>query len=324
LSNPIFKILSPVLLALAALSAGAQSYPERPIRFIIPSGPGINIDVLYRLAATEAANTLGKPLVVENLAGAGGRIGLGQLTRAKPDGYTISAVTAPYAVFGPLGDPSYEFAVYKHYDPLMRGFEDQFLLWANPKAPFRSPAQFLAYAKSNPGKLNLATGGMGTAGHLAFERFRALLGIDVLAVHYKATGPAVTDVVAGRADIIVQAVGSMRGYADQGRVVPIMSFSTTRSEYYPEVPTVAEAGLPGYEMQIWTGIIAPHGTPAEIVERLNQAFISAFRSPALRRKLEEGQQQFRGGTPQDFGRIIQSDTERWRPVFEKAGLRLSP
>jgi tripartite-type tricarboxylate transporter receptor subunit TctC len=305
---------------LAAADARAQSYPSKPIRMIVPFPPGGPIDVMGRLVGERLSQGIGQTVVIENRPGAGAVIGSKAAASAEPDGYTL--------LFGSSGSLAVTPALYKNagYDPV-KSFapvaaiaEGPMLMAAHPAMP-KTVAALVAHAKANPGALNYGSG-LGTPPHIALGLFRLLTKTDVLYVPYQGAAPAITDLMAGRLHFIFDSPGVLLPHIEHGKLNALAVTSPARSADLPGVPTMAEAGYPDFVMTFWTGVVAPAGTPAAVVERLNRVINDGLRSDEMKKSLARFRVEPRPGTPQNFAAFIASESKKWADVISSAGIKV--
>jgi len=308
-----------VALTLLASAAAAQGYPARPVRLIIPFPPGGSNDIVGRMVAAQLGDRLGQQVVVDNRGGAGGTIGTDLAARAPADGYTLLLVSTAYA---------FNTSIYRKlpYDPAT-SFTPVALLGSgpgvlvvNPALPVHSVGELVAAAKARPGKLNNASAGIGSFQHLASELFRLQAGIQWLHVPYKGGGPAMVDLMAGQADVSVGSLIQMLPHIRSGKLKALGTTGAKRSPVLPDVPTVAEAGVPGYEATNWWGFLAPAGTPAGVVERLNQEVAAVQASAETKRRFETEGAEAAQMSPAEFGAFIAAETAKWARVVKEAGI----
>ena len=299
----------------------AQSWPARPIRFIVPFAPGGGGDVVGRIVAQRMSEQLGKPLVIDNRGGAGGTLGVEIAVKSAPDGYTILlGNTGPIAV-GP--------AIYSklQYDPLrdlqavtmIASFPN--ILVVNVAQPFKTVQELVAYAKRSPGKLNFASAGTGTSTHLAAELFKSVAAIDIVHVPYKGGAAAVTDVIGGQIAMYFGTLPSALPLAKAGKMRALGVTSLKRSPAAPEVPTIAESGYPGFETAAWYGTMVPIGTPKDIVAKLDAATLAILKLPDIRERLAQEGSEPMGSTPAQFAVYIKSEVIKWGAVVRAAGIK---
>jgi tripartite-type tricarboxylate transporter receptor subunit TctC len=309
-------------LALAAMLFAdvsfADDYPSRPIRLIVPYAPGGGADTVARIVAKRVGETIGQPIVIENRGGAGSIIGTDMVAKAEPDGYTL--------LLGQSGPISINPAVYKdlRYDPI-RDFAPismttayPYILVVNAKQPAKSLQDFVTLAKSKPGSLNYGTTGIGAANHLVTELFSSKAGLKMTHVPYRGTALAVADLVAGQVDVVFGDPISVLSHIQAGTLRALAVTSKERSAVAPDVPTVSESGYPGFDAIAWHGILAPAGTPAVIVQKLNGEIVKALQNPETRTLLVNQAMQTVGNTPEEFAAFIKQDIAIWKAVATEA------
>jgi tripartite-type tricarboxylate transporter receptor subunit TctC len=307
--------------ALAADSAASTNYPSRPIRMIVPQAPGSASDTVARIIAQELTTRLKQQVVVDNRPGGALLLGLDLTSKSNPDGYTIG-----YAMIGALAiSPNVvskpPLNVLKDLQPIAQTTTGQMLLAAGPATPFKSIKEVIAYAKQNPDKLNYASSGVGTPGHVGFELFKYMTGTSIVHVAYKGGAAGIVDLMAGRVQLMLESTNSITPYAKANRVRGLAVSGPKRSEALPEIPTMIEAGVPGYEATTWTGIVAPVGMPRPIVARLNAEIVRMAASPSYKEKVEAIGSDPMSGTPEQFGAFIRSESAKWAAVVKRAGVR---
>ena len=310
------------LLLCATALAIAQSYPNKPIRLIAPSTPGDAPDVIARLIALRLSPVLGQPVVVENRPGAGGVIGSEVAAKSAPDGYTL--------IMGNAGSHGINAAVYsklpydiqRDFSPVSQVAIAPNVMVINPAIPAKSVTDFIAYAKSQPGKLSYASGGNGSSAHMSMELFKAMSGVDILHVPYKGSSPALTDVMAGQVAVFIGNMPPAAPLIKAGKLRALAVTTKTHSALMPELPTVSEAGLAGYETVAWFGVLAPTGTPPDIVKKLSTEIGKIARSPEMREKLLAMGAEPIGGTPEAFKAVIDSDIAKWKVLAQKEGIKV--
>ncbi len=307
------------LVAMPAISR-AQTYPSRPIRWIVGYTPGGTTDVLARLLAEPLGKRLGQQVVVENRPGAGNNIGTELVVSAEPDGHTILLVNPANGINTSLYK-KLTFNFVEDIAPVAGITRSPNIMEINPKVPAKTVAEFIAYCKANPGKVNMASSGVGTSVHMSGELFKAMTGVDMVHVPYRGAAPALTDLIAGNADVLFDNLPSSIGHVRAGALRALAVTTAERSPALPDVPTVAET-VPGYEASAWFGIGAPKRTPPEIIARLNKEVNEILDDPAMVKRLAE-----LGGTPlrmspQEFGGVIVDETAKWKKVVEFAGVKL--
>ncbi|SDH04410.1 Bug family tripartite tricarboxylate transporter substrate binding protein [Propionivibrio dicarboxylicus] len=297
------------------------TYPDRPIRLVVPFPPGGGVDIYARLVQPELAKQLGQPIVIENKAGAGGMIGTDQVAKAAPDGYTLAA--------GNIATFAMNAGVYKNmpYDPvkdltpIIQTVMVPYVLVVNPSVPARSVKELIAYAKANPGKLMYGSSGNGSGQHMAAELFKSKTGTDMLHVPYKGVGAMVIDLMAGHVQLAIADLASLMPHVKSGKLRALAVCGAARSAEYPDLPTVIEAAnLPGYETIGWQGIAAPAGLPKEVIKRLNEAFNKAQSELSVKEKLISTSLTPVGGAAEEFARYIQKETAKWAKVAKDINL----
>jgi tripartite-type tricarboxylate transporter receptor subunit TctC len=307
--------------ALPALprAALAQAYPSRPVTVVVFVGAGGTPDIIARLLGQALTQRLGQSMVVDNRPGAGGNLALQAVARAPADGYTLLQVATPHAINVTLYEKS-NVNVARDIVPIAGTNYDSFVLLVNPSFPAKTIPEFIAYAKANPGKVNLASSGSGNLSHLAAEMFRMLTGIDIVHVPYRGTPAAHAALLAGEVHFMCDAVGSALPNIQSGRLRALGVSATTRMRVLPDVPPIADF-VPGYEVTGWLGYGAPKGTPAEIIERLNKEVNAVLAEPAINAKLLELGSTPRPGSAADFGKLVSDDIDKWGKVVRFAGLK---
>jgi tripartite-type tricarboxylate transporter receptor subunit TctC len=302
-----------------ATRAFAQSYPSRPIRWIVSFAAGGANDIVARLMGPYLSEKLGQQIIVEDRGGAGGNIGMAAVLASPPDGYTIGFVAPNNAINATLYDKlPYDFI--RDSVPVAGTMLLTNVLVVHPSVPARTVAEFIDYVKANPGKVNFASSGTGASPHMSAELFKAMTGIDMIHVPYRGAGPAMTDLIPGRVQLMFDNLPSSIEHIRSGQLRALGVTATRRSEALPDVPTIGET-VPGYEVNVWNGIVAPKGTPPEIVDTLNRAVNAALADPRLQARFAE-----LGGapmpmTPAQFGRLVADETEKWAKVVKFSGAK---
>lgn len=309
------RLVACVLLAAGAASmASAQDYPSKPIRLISTYAPGSSVDIIARLIAKPLSEQMGQPVVVENKPGAGGDIATDLVAKSPKDGYTIGFASPAPLVFNPMMRKSMPFAP-GDVTPITLLATGPNVLLVNPDFPAKNLTELIAYIKANPGKVAYASAGNGTSGHLAGELFKYLTGTDILHVPYKGNAEAVTDVLAGRVQMVFSGVPPIRAQVESGKLRAIAIADFKRAKQLPGVPTMAEAGLPGAESGAWYGVLAPAGTPPAVLDRLNAEFVKALQRPEVRAQFDQLGIDPVGNSRADFDKMIASEIVRWKPLF---------
>ena len=313
--------LALVALTCAVLApAQAQTYPSRPIRLIVPFGPGGGNDLLARITALKLTESMGQPVVVENRPGASGVIGTQAVQRAAPDGYTIVIGGTPLTVNQTLRkDIPYD--VLKDFTPISLLVLQPNVLVVNPSVPATTLKDLLAMAKAQPGKLNYATGSNGSAPHLSGELMKVMGGVDIVQVPYNGAAPAMNAVLSGEVTIAFDQPATSLPHIQAGKLRPIAVTSAARSPQLPNVPTMAEAGLPGFEVNSWFGIIGPANMPKDIAARLSSEFAKALNSPDVRDRLTQQGFTVVGGTPEEMGAFLKADVANFKRIIEASKMK---
>jgi tripartite-type tricarboxylate transporter receptor subunit TctC len=307
--------------ALPAVSriARAQAYPTRPVRIIVGLAAGGPADIVARLIAQWLSERLGQPFVVENRTGAATNIATEAVVRAPADGYTLLFVTAANAINTSLYE-KLNFNLSRDIVPVASLIRAPSVMEVNPSVPARTVPEFIAYAKANPGKLTMASSGIGTPSHVFGELFKFMTGVNLVHVPYRGAAPALADLLAGQVQVLFDPMPNPIEYIKAGKVRPLAITTATRSEALPDVPTVSEF-VPGYEGSFWFGVGAPKATPADIVEKLNKEVNAALDDPKMKSRLADLGGTVLPGSPADFGKLIAEETEKWAKVIKFAGIK---
>lgn len=307
--------------ALPAVSrfAWAQAYPTRPVRIIVPVPPGGALDILARLMGQWLSERLGQPFVIENRAGAGTNIGVEAVVRASADGYTLLLIPGSVTVNATLYE-KLNFNFIRDIVPIAMISSLPLVMEVNPSVPARTVAEFIAYAKSNPGKVSMASSGNGTPQHVAGELFKMMTGVDMLHVPYRGGAPALTDLIGGQVQVMFSPLPESIESIKAGKVRALAVTTAARSEALPELPTVADS-VPGFEAGTWQGIGAPKNTPAEIVERLNKEINAALADPKIKAHLAVLGSVPMPMSPANFEKMIVAETEKWAKVIRAANIK---
>ena len=304
-----------------AARAQAPEWPSRPVRFIVPYPPGGPTDIVGRIVAQSVQGPLGQPFVVENRAGANGLIGSEQAARAAPDGSTF-LVNASAHVIVPHLTPNMPIDVLADFAPVTNIAAVPLWLVVNPGLPVRSVADFIAYARANPGRIAYASSSQGGAPHLAGELFKLMTGTDLVHVPYRGSGPAGQDLIAGTVQAMFDSVPASAGAVRDGRLRALGVTTRNRIAPFPDLPTIAEAGVPGYEISTWYGIWAPARTPSAIIARLQQAVATAARNPETRARFDALGAEPVADSPEDYARFVRAEFDRWGKLVRDARIKL--
>ena len=304
-----------------ALSALAQDYPSRPIRVVVPYSAGGSSDGPMRVIAQEMSKQLGQQMVVENKPGQGAMIGSADVVKAPPDGYTLLLASNPNAISPSLyskltHDPVEDFA------PISLLASEQAVLLVHPSVPVKTVQELIAYARQRPGKLDYSSSGNGSAQHLFMAMFTSMAGIELNHIPYKGSAQAVTDLLGGQVAAAMPGLAAMRSHIKEGRARALAVTGARRSPAVPDVPTMIESGVKGYELYVWMGMLAPKGTPAPVIERLHREFVSALRAPAVKSFMDAAAIEPVGSTPAEFGAFFREERARWAKIVRDTGARV--
>jgi tripartite-type tricarboxylate transporter receptor subunit TctC len=304
----------------AATSAVAQPYPAKPIRMILPFPAGAPSDIVGRVIGQKLSEQMGQNFVPDNRAGAGGNLALGMAAQAAPDGYTV-VVTSPTIAISPSLYSKLTYDAAKDLAPVARLATIENVMVVHPSVPAKTLKQFVALARSQPGRLNYGSGGAGTTNHLANELLKHLEKINMVHVPYKGATLATVAAMSGEVDEVIVSIASILPLIRQGKVRPLAVLSPKRVATLPEVPTAEEAGVKGFRMSIWYGLLAPAGTPREIIARLNREAVRALESADLRQRMEAMSIEPWPGTPEEMGELVRTETARYATIIKSAGIR---
>ena len=308
---------------LGAPSALAQApFPTKPVRLVVPFPAGGTTDILARAAAQKLSETLGQQVIVDNRPGAGGNIGAELVAKAQADGYTLLMGTVGTHAINPSLYAKMPYDHVKDFAPVILVAGVPNVLVVNPDLPFKTVADVVAYAKANPGKLNFASSGSGTSIHLSGELFKVMAGVQMTHVPYKGSAPALTDLIGGQVQLMFDNLPSALPQIKGGKLRAVAVTSTTRAAALPDVPTVAESGLPGFESSSWFGILAPAGTPKDIIAKINTDVQKWLSTPEAKEKLLGQGANAAGGSPEDFAKHIQAETAKWAKVVKESGAKV--
>jgi tripartite-type tricarboxylate transporter receptor subunit TctC len=316
-------LLASILLLAGLPAARADTYPAKPITVVVPAAPGGVTDLIARALGERLSTNLGQPVVIENKPGASNQLAAEMVARAAPDGYTLLVSPEATFVINPYLFSKLHYDPAKDFVPVAGLISIHQALIANPALPAQNVGELIALAKRKPGGLNYGTYGVGSTGHLNMEMFQRMAGVNLVAIHYKGATPALTDVIAGNIQLMFISVGSAVQPLQAGEIKVLAVGSRERLPRLPDIPTVAESGVPGFEATSWFGLFAPAATPSPIVERLNALARSALADPQLRAKLLEPQFfEPMAGSPADFAAFIKRDGEKWHDVIRAANVKL--
>jgi len=300
--------------------AGAADYPTRPVRWIVPYPPGGGTDITARIIGQWLSERLGQQFVIENKPGAGNNLGTDAMISAAPDGYTVLLTNPANAINATLYQ-KLSFNFLRDSAPVAGIMRVPNVMEVNPSVPAKTVAEFIAYAKANPGKVNWATSGNGTSVHLSGELFKMMTGVNLLHVPYRGSAPALTDMISGQVHLMFDNMPPSLPHIQAGKLRALAVTTAVRSEALPDVPTVAET-VPGYEASAYYGMSAPKGTPPEIIEKLNKEINAALADPKIKARLAELGGMLIPGTPADFGKLVADETDKWAKVIKAGGVTL--
>jgi tripartite-type tricarboxylate transporter receptor subunit TctC len=322
--TPVHKAaLGAVLLAasLASGAAAAQTYPSKPIRIVVPFTPGGSTDILARSLGQKLNEAWKQPVIVENRPGAGGAIGAELVAKAAPDGYTLLMGHIGTLAVNPTFYPKLPYDAVKSFAPVALIASVPNVLVVHPSVPAKDVAELVALAKAKPGSLTYSTGGNGSAAHLAMEYFKLQTGTDIVHVPYKGAAPAVTDVVAGQVSMTMTGAPALMPHVQAGKLRALGVSSPKRLAAFPQLPTIAEAGVKGFDATQWYGVVAPAGTPADVVRKLNAEIRAIMQSPEMQERLRTEGAIATVSTPEEFAKLIAAEIERWGKVIRTAGMK---
>jgi len=299
--------------------AKAQAYPTRPVRIIVAAVPGGGLDILARLFGQWLSERLRQPFVIENRPGGGNNIGTEAVVRAPADGYTLLMVNVTNVINSTLYE-KLNFNFIRDIAPIAGVDREPYVIVVHPSVPAKTVPEFIAYAKANPGKINMASAGTGTGSHVTGELFKMMTGVSMAHVPYRGTGAALTDLLGGQVQVMVATMPSAIEYIRAGKLHALAVTTAARSEALPDIPAVGDF-LPGFEASTWYGVGAPRNTPAEIIDKLNKEINSALADPKMKAKLADLGGMVLGGSPADFRKLIAEETEKWGKVIRAANIK---
>ena len=316
-----FRTLPAVVCALAFSNSFAQAWPEKPIKFVIAAPAGSSIDVLGRTIGDKLKERIGQPAIVDNKPAAGGTVATTEVARAAPDGYTmLMGFNGPLSIAPLLQKVPYD--VQKDLAPVIITSSQPNVLAVTSQLPVNSVQELVAYAKANPGKLNFASVGNGSSSHLNAELLKAMAGIDIVHIPFNGSPPAVTATIQNETQMIFAVMQPLQPQILAGKLRALAVTSAKRFPLLPDLPAIAESGYPGFDALAWNGVLVPAGTPKAIVQRLNAEINAVLKDPDVVQKMHAAGFDLVGGTPEDFGNLIKSETAKWVPVIRKAGVKV--
>ncbi len=316
------RFLLCAIFAMALVSPAVAQYPDKSIRFIVPQAAGSNTDLYSRLIAAEMSKTLGQQIVIENKPGAAFTVGLDAIAKAPPDGYTIGMGLIGGLAIAPHMVAKLPYDIEKDFAPVAQVSNGFLILAVSPKSPLNSVKEVIDYAKQNPGKLSNASSATGSPGHVGGELFKYMADVKITHVPYRGGSGAVNDLIAGHVDLMFEGLQSIAPHVREGRVKGIGVSGAKRSAAFPDMPTIEEAGVPGYLATTWLGVVAPAKTPRDIIDKLNKAVNDALKSPPVVAHFKLPGDEAVGGTPEDYARLIKNDNAKWKDVVARSGARL--
>ena len=311
-----------LLAACLPLAAAAQDWPTKPVRLVVPYPPGGNVDVAARTVAEELQKGLGQPVIVENRAGAGGMLAAEHVARSAPDGHTLFVAANGPLLFSPtiFGRPA-AYHWQKDFLPISTLTMTPLVLQVHPSVPAQTVGELLDLLRRKPDAMTMASPGAGTTNHLLSERMQAISGVKWTTVHYKGNAPALNDLLGGQVQFSFDQVSVAQRFVKEGRLRALAAVSDKRLPWLPDVPTLAEQGVKGVDGQTFTGVLAPAGTPAAVVNRLSELIRKLLQDPAIVQKFYAGGSEARGMTPQDFAAYLQREEATWLPIIKAANIR---
>ena len=310
-----------IVCAVGATASIAQTWPNRPVRIIVPLAPGGGSDILARLMAQHMGETLGQTFIVENKPGAGTVIGAELAAKSAPDGYTLYA-TSPNIVINHGLHPKLNYDALRDFAPISQWVSFSNLLVVNPSMPVNSVQELIDYARSRPGQINYGSSGNGATTHLGMELLKVMTGIDIVHVPYKGSAPAMADLLSGQVSLMLDAGATSNRQIKAGKLRVLAVTGSTRSVLNPEVPTIAESGVPGYDSSVWIGLFAPAGTAPEIIEQLYATISQVLKKSEVRTKLLAQEMEPVGSTPAEFGALVKSELDKWLKVIKAANVKI--
>ncbi len=306
---------------IGALSVRAQSYPNRPIRVVVPFSPGGAVDGPMRVIADELSKRLGQGIVVDNKPGAGATIGADIVAKSPADGYTLLLASQTNAISATLY-PQLSFDPVEDFTPVSLIAREPGVLVVNPALPVKNLQEFIAYVKARPGQVDYASSGNGSGQHLFAALLASMTGVKMNHIPYRGSGQATTDLIGGRVQMSIPGMAGMLGHIRAGRLRALAVTGATRAPQLPDVPTIAEAGVPGYEAYVWMGLLAPKGTPAAVVDRLNRELLAVLATDEVKRYMANASIEVVGSTPAQFGIFFRQEKDRWAKVVRETGAKI--
>jgi tripartite-type tricarboxylate transporter receptor subunit TctC len=318
----VSRLFAAAVAFLFALPAASQIFPTKPMRIVVPFTPAGAVDIATRAVANEMTRVLGQPVAVENKPGAGGNLGVLDVARSAPDGYSMVMSTSGIQAINPALYAKMPLDPNKELAPVAPIVSLSNVLVVHPSVPARSVNEVIALARKNPGKWTYASSGNGTSIHMSGAMFTQMTGTDILHIPYKGSAPAVTDLLAGQTNMMFDNIPSSLPHIKSGKLIAIATTGAKRDPALPDLPTVAEAGVPGYESGVWFGIMVPVATPKEIIDRLNAAAVQATKSPTFVKRMTDLGYNIIPGTPEDMAKMLDTELKRWGPIVKASGAKV--
>jgi tripartite-type tricarboxylate transporter receptor subunit TctC len=320
----MFRLVRTTAIGLACAagvsSAAAQSWPTRPVTMVVPFTAGTTSDIIARAMVERLSQTLGQPFVIDNRGGAGGNIGGAVLAKAAPDGYTLMLATTGPAATNKLMYKSLTFDPQRDFAPIVLVGKAPVIISARPNVPGKTLKDVIAYAKQNPDKLTVGLPGNGTLGHITSELLQSRTGIKLGQTQYRGSTPIITDLLGGHIDLGMDSMAAYVPHVKEGKLIALALASAKRWATLPDVPTVSESGLPGFEASVWYALLAPAGTPVDIVARLNTAANDFIKTAQAREMFDKFGVEAAGGSPEDLKKFVSSELEKWGPIVRAANI----
>ncbi|MDB6002667.1 MAG: transporter substrate-binding protein [Rhizobacter sp.] len=316
----IAAAIAPAAALLLAVPASADTYPDKPIKLVVPFAPGGGTDIIARQIAARLGPVLGQTVVIDNHPGAATIAGTEFAAHSPADGYTLLQGTASLAIT-PATHTKVPYVALRDLVPITQTATQAYIVVVNPSSHFKSVAELVAYAKAHPGELTYGSPGVGSGGHLAAELFKSMAHIEMTHVPYKGDSPALVDLISGHINLMFSTISPTVPFLKSGRLRAIAVSTASRVRQLPDVPTVSEAGVTGYEASSWNGILAPTGTPKPILDRLNADIVKVLRAPDMVKAFDDMGAEPVGGTPEAFAEVIRVNTEKWAKVIKDAGIQ---
>ena len=305
----------------SALAQASGGYPNKPIKLVVPYPPGGPTDIVARVVAQKLSEQLGQSIIIDNRPGAGANLGAEAVARSPADGYTLMVATTAHAI-NPALFSKLNYSITKDFAPISQLTAGPLVIVATPNLAANNVKELIALAKSKNGEINFASSGNGQSTHLSAELFNAMAGTKMNHIPYKGSAPALTDVMSGQADLMFDTMLSAMPFVKGGKLKAIAVTSAQRSPVAPDIPTIAESGLPGYEAIAWNGLLAPAGTPKEVVDQINAALKKVLEAPDVKQRFDAQGFAAQWGTPADFGKFVQSEVDKWAKVVKTSGAKV--